>query len=113
MRVLRNDQAAAKPAAELDLPTGLMTVYILHEERHAAERTVAERLLVELFDPVGVRLDHRIDRGIDRRDRLSRGRGEFPGRNLSGRDQRSETGCVVTRVLGEFHGLAPRREPLF
>ena len=69
MRVLLRDHAAAEPAAELDLASGLVAEDVLHQERHAAKRAVAERALVERLDAVGIRLDDRVHGGIDRGDR--------------------------------------------
>ena len=99
MRVGLRDHAAAQPAAELDSAAGLVAEHVFHQEGNAAERAGTERVLVETLDAIGVGLDHGVDRGIDRLDRLGRDERELLRRHLSRRDQAGETKRVAARVL--------------
>ena len=106
MRILLRDHPAAEPAAELDLATRLVAEHVLHQERHAAKRSAAELALVEGVDAVGIGLDDRVDRRIDRGDRRRRCRRELGRRDLPLRDEPREAQCVVTGILGELHATS-------
>jgi hypothetical protein len=72
----------AQPAAVLDEAAALMAADVLHQERHAAEGTVAEARLVEPADAIVIGLDDRVDRRIDRLDRARRRRRQFLRRHV-------------------------------
>ena len=110
MRVLLRGHPAAQTAAELDRPPRFVPEEVLDEERHAAEGTGAERLLVERIDAIRIRLDDGVDGGIDGGDRCGGGLRELFRRHLSGRHELGEPDRIEARVLGKVHqGLgAPR-----
>ena len=80
-----------------------MTEHILHHERHATKRTVAERGFVEAVDPIGIRFDDGIDRRIYRIDRLCRRQGKLSGWHLFRGHEVGESKRVVCGVFGKFH----------
>src|SRR5881397_2049325 len=103
MRVVLRDHAATQPAAELDCPARFVAEEVLDEKRNAAERTGAERLLIEAVNPIRVGLDDGVDGWIDRGDRRRRRLRELLRRYLFVRDQVGKAKGIVAGVFGKVH----------
>ena len=62
VRIGLHQHALAQARAELDFAALLVAEHVLDQERHAAEGAVAQLLLVEAVDAVGIELHHRLER---------------------------------------------------
>ena len=96
------DHALAQPAAVLDLAAALVAADVLHQERHAAEGTVAEARLVEPADAIVIGLDDRVDRRIDRLDRARRRRRQLLRRDVPLAHQLGQAERVITAYSASF-----------
>jgi hypothetical protein len=95
--------ALAEAATEFDGAALLVAQHVLDQERHAAERTVAQRRLVEPLDPVGIGLDHGVDGGVGGLDGAHGGGGDLARRNFAPGDQFGEAQRIKAGVFGEVH----------
>jgi hypothetical protein len=77
------DHAAAQSGTELDLAALLMSENVLHQERHATKRTLAQAGLIKPFDAVWVGFDNRPQLAVESLYRLGSQRGKFPGRDFA------------------------------
>ena len=81
-------------------------VEVLHERRHAAERAVGDRVLVERLRAVLEELDERVQGAVDAAGALDGGRDELARADLAQAHQLRELDGVVRGVLVEVHARA-------
>ena len=101
-RVLLGHHAPAQAAAELDLAPGFVAEHVLHQERHAAKRAMAQAALVERLDAVGVGLDDGVDVRIGPLDRLRGQPRQLGRRDLAVGDASCQAQCVVAAYSCRF-----------
>jgi hypothetical protein len=100
------------PAIEYSGAFERPSTFTPHEERHAAEGTVAQTGLIEPADAVVIGLDDGVHLGIDRFDRARRRRRQLLRRNVPLAHQLGQAEAVVRRVLSEIHD-SPHAAPQF
>ena len=99
--------AFAQSRAELDLAALLVTEHILDEERHAAERAIAEAALVKAVNAVVIKLDHRLDGAVDLVAGGDRGLRQLLGAHLLLGDELGEAEGIVGGIFCKLHELLP------
>ena len=102
--LLRHD-AAAQPAAELNRTARLVSKEVFDEERHATERSRAERPFIEVVDAIRVGFDDRVDGGVRRLNRRRRRPRKLLRRYFPPRDQLRQSKGVVAGVFRELHAI--------
>jgi hypothetical protein len=68
---------------------------ILHQERHATKRTLAQAGIVKPFDPVWVGFDNRPQLAVKSLHRLGSQLGKLPGRDLAARHELGKAQGIV------------------